>query len=71
MTSVWSQPFGGNPLGPQDALVLFRCYCIYVLYSSTVQAVAHNHSFRLMVIDWQSDFENEIKLCARYALMLR
>lgn len=36
MTSVWSQPFGGNPLGLEDALVLldFTTYLSFLFFLS-------------------------------------
>lgn len=55
MTSVWSQPFGGNPLGLEDALVLL--YFTAYLFSPLLHAVPYNHRYRLMVIDWHFDFE--------------
>lgn len=63
MTSVWSQPFGGNPLGLEDALVLLY-FTADLFYSSAplpLCPVAYNRGCRLMVIDWQFDFEITLK----------
>lgn len=63
MTSVWSQPFGGNPLGLEDALVLLY-FTADLFYSSAplpLRPVAYNRGCRLMVIDWQFDFEITLK----------
>lgn len=55
VTSVWSQPFGGNPLGLEDALVL--SYFTAYLFTPLFHAVPYDRRHRLMVIDWQFDFE--------------
>lgn len=67
VTSVWSQPFGGNPLGLEDALVflyfaayLFTPRCCFPLY-----ALACNHTWRLMMIDWRFDFETTENILSR------
>lgn len=48
MTTVWSQPFGGDPLGLEDALVLLY-FTTYLFTPLTLQTSPQAYGDRLAV----------------------